>query len=92
MLSKKFSVNKIYTNNSYITSNIESMKTLRKFAIKNLDKHKIEELNFILLQLVQAIRYEDISIDSYTSPLVIFLVNKCKKDLKFASSFYWNRK
>ena len=89
MLSRKFSVNKIYINDYYITSNLTCMKTLRKFAVKNLNKHDIKELRFILLQLVQAIKYEDISIDSYTSPLVIFLVNKSKIDINFASSFYW---
>ena len=89
MLSRRFSVNKIYINDFYITNNLTCMKALRKFAVKNLSKHSISELNFILLQLVQAIRYEDISIDSYTSPLVVFLVKQCKEDLNFASSFYW---
>ena len=91
MLSRKFSVNKIYINDYYITSDsdLTCMKMLRKFAIKNLSTHKISELYFILLQLVQAIRYEDISIESYKSPLVNFLINQCKKELNFASSFYW---
>ena len=89
MLSRKFSVNKIYINDYHITSDLTCMKMLRKFAVKNLSTHKISELNFILLQLVQAIRYEDISTESYKSPLVNFLINQCKKDLNFASSFYW---
>ena len=88
MLSRKFSVNKIY-NNDNITSNLTCMKMLRKFAVKNLSSHCMSEINFILLQLVQAIRYEDISIESYNSPLVSFLIMQCKKDLDFASSFYW---
>ena len=88
MLSKKFSVNKIYINDFHKITN--NMKILRRIAVKNcLSKHNIEELNSILLQLIQAIRYEDISIDSYKSPLVIFLINLCKQDLNFASSFYW---
>ena len=89
MLSRKFSVNKIYLNDYYLTSNLTCMKNLRKIAVKNLNKYSINELNFILLQLVQAIRYEDISKDSYNSPLVNFLINKSKNDLNFASSFYW---
>ena len=89
MLSRKFSVNKIYINDAGITSNLSYMKEIRRFAIKNLSKHTITELNFILLQLVQAIRYENISIDSIDSPLVKFLINQCKIDLNFASSFYW---
>ena len=65
------------------------MKELRKIAIKKLAEHSNEELNFILLQLVQAIRYEDISIKDYYSDLVKFLIEKCCKDPILASSFYW---
>ena len=46
-------------------------------------------MNFILLQLVQAIKYEDISNKSFYSPLVKLLFEKSKSDLIFASSFYW---
>ena len=62
MLSRKFSVNKLYPNNEGLLNNLEGMKHLRKFAVKKLGEHSNEELNFILLQLVQAIRYEDISV------------------------------
>ena len=64
MLSRKFSVNDIYPNPvKTLNSNFdfEGMKQLRKFAVEKLSKISNEELNFILLQLVQAIRYEDIS-------------------------------
>ena len=61
MLSRKFSVNNIYPNSDTILNNLDGMKELRKFAVKKLGEHSNEELNFILLQLVQAIRYEDIS-------------------------------
>ena len=89
MLSRKFSVNPIYINDYGLTNNLTGLKTLRKFAVKKLSNHSTTDLNFILLQLVQAIKYEDISVNSINSPLVIFLVNKCKTDLTFASSFYW---
>ena len=91
MLSRRFSVNQIYKNDFHKKKNLNLtfMKALRKLAVKKLRIHSISELNFILLQLVQAIRYEDISIDSINSPLVVFLVEKCKEDLNFASSFYW---
>ena len=89
MLSRKFSINKIYINDAGITNNLTYMKMIRRFAIKHLSKHSITELNFILLQLVQAIRYENISIESIKSPLVNFLINQSKIDLNFASSFYW---
>ena len=90
MLSRKFSVNKLYPNNDEgIINNLNGMKELRKIAIKKLAEHSNEELNFILLQLVQAIRYEDISIKDYYSDLVKFLIEKCCKDPILASSFFW---
>ena len=89
MLSRKFSVNKLYPNNEGLLNNLEGMKHLRKFAVKKLGEHSNEELNFILLQLVQAIRYEDISVKNIDSPLVSFLIETCSKDIILASSFYW---
>ena len=89
MLSRKFSVNQIYPNNEGLINNLDGMKELRKFAVKKLGEHNNEELNFILLQLVQAIRYEDISTKNINSPLVTFLIETCSKDFILASSFYW---
>ena len=90
MLSRKFSVNNLYPNTDIIiNNNFEGMKELRKFAVTKLGEHSNEELNFILLQLVQAIRYEDISIKKINSPLVSFLIKTCSKDTILASSFYW---
>ena len=54
-----------------------------------MDKLSIKELNFILLQLVQAIKYEDISLESFHSPLVKLLVKKSKENINFATAFYW---
>ena len=90
MLSRKFSVNDLYPNTDIIlNNNFEGMKQLRKFAVNKLGEHSNEELNFILLQLVQAIRYEDISEKKINSPLVSFLIEACSKDTILASSFYW---
>ena len=90
MLSRKFSVNKLYPNNDEgISTNLTGMKELRKMAIKKLGEHSNEELNFILLQLVQAIRYEDISLKNFYTPLVQFLIERCCKDTILASSFFW---
>jgi len=89
MLSRKFSVNNLYPNDENLLNNLEGMKELRKFAVKKLGEIKKEELNFILLQLVQAIRYEDISTKNIESPLVSFLIETCSKDSILASSFYW---
>ena len=95
MLSRKFSVNNLYPNTDIIiNNNFEGMKELRKFAVTKLGEHSNEELNFILLQLVQAIRYEDISTDllysdKLKSPLVDFLIKRCYKNEILATSFYW---
>ena len=89
MLSRQFSVNKLYPNNEGLLNNLEGMKELRKFAVSKLADINKEELNFILLQLVQAIRYEDISTKNIDSPLVSFLIETCSKDIILASSFYW---
>ena len=89
MLSRKFSVNKLYLNTNGVLENFDGMKKIREYAIKKLSNHSNEELNFILLQLVQAIRYEDISLKNINSPLVQFLVERCCKDKILSSSFFW---
>ena len=88
ILSRKFSVNKLFMDNTGI-KDFEGLKVLRQFAVKRLNKFPIDEINFILLQLVQAIKYEDISLEKITSPLVNFLIEKSKTDIVFATFFYW---
>ena len=88
ILSRKFSVNKLFMDDNRI-KDLEGLKILRKFAVNRLNKFSTNELNFILLQLVQAIKYEDISLENFCSPLVMLLIDKSKSDLNFASSFYW---
>ena len=89
MLSRKFSVNKLYPNTNGVLDNFDGMKKIREYAIKKLSEHSNEDLNFILLQLVQAIRYEDISIKNVNSPLVQFLIERCCKDIILSTSFFW---
>ena len=89
MLSRKFSVNKLYPNTNGVLDNFDGMKKIREYAIKKLSEHSNEDLNFILLQLVQAIRYEDISPKNINSPLVQFLIEHCCKDIILSSSFFW---
>ena len=57
MLSRKFSVNRLYPNTNGVLENLDGMKKIREYAIKKLSEHSNEDFNFILLQLVQAIRY-----------------------------------
>ena len=89
MLSRKFSVNKLYPNTNGVLEHFDGMKKIREYAISKLSKLTNEELNFILLQLVQAIRYEDISTKNVDSPLVEFLISSCCKDTILSSSFFW---
>ena len=90
MLSRKMSVNFIYPNtNGVAIQHLDGMKKVRAYAVKKLGEHTDEELNFILLELVQAIRYEDISTKKFNSPLVQFLIDRCSKEIILASSFYW---
>ena len=89
MLSRKFSVNKMYPNTNGVIDHLDGMKLVRKYAIEKLEEHTDDELNFILLQLVQAIRYEDIDLKKVDSPLVNFLIKRCCKDEILSSSFFW---
>ena len=89
MLSRKFSVNKLYKNTNGVVNNLAGLKKIRQYAVKKLSEHSNEELNFILLQLVQAIRYEDISLKNIRSPLVLFLLERCCKDVVLSTSFFW---
>ena len=88
ILSRKFSVNKLFMDNNGI-KDFEGLKILRQFAVKRLNKFRVDEINFILLQLVQAIKYEDISLENASSPLVNLLIENSKTDIVFATSFYW---
>ena len=87
ILSRKFSLNKDFMETKI--NDLTGLKSLRQFAVDKLDKLSIKELNFILLQLVQAIKYEDISLESFHSPLVKLLVKKSKENINFATAFYW---
>ena len=94
MLSRKFSVNKMYPNTNGVINHFDGMKTVRQYAIEKLNEHSDDELHFILLQLVQAIRYEDISVEDILknqlkSPLVNFLIERSCKNAILASSFFW---
>ena len=80
MLSFKFCMNPIYVKNIY-----PKMQEVRQFAVKGLEKLHNTEINFILLQLVQALRYEDES----NSPLRKFLIKRCGSQIELATSFYW---
>ena len=85
MLSCKFAVNDLYSQENIKKKNLNGMKQLRKYAVKQLQKKDDNKINFILLQLVQALRYEN----KNDSSLKKFLIEKCSKNINLATSFYW---
>ena len=89
MLSRKFSVNNLYvqeiTDKKTTINDLNGLKLVRKFAISKLDKLDDKNINFILLQLVQALKYED----NEENPLANFLIEKCSKNIELATSLYW---
>ena len=85
MLSRKFSVNDLYSQENINKKNLNGMKKLRKYAVQQLQKKDDNKINCILLQLVQALRYED----KNDSSLKKFLIEKCSKNINLATSFYW---
>ncbi len=85
MLSRKFCVNQYYKTPFFVNKNSNSLNEIRKFAVGKLKDEKDENIQFILLQLVQALRYENYE----NSPLKKLLIEKCSQNIKLATSFYW---
>jgi len=91
MLSRKFCINEFYNKNdnnkenNNTVININGMKEVRKYAALKLENLSDMDLNFILLQLVQALRYEDYE----DSLLRKILIEKCSSNKVLASSFFW---
>ena len=80
MLSYRFCMNTYYCKNQH-----PKMLEVRNFAVKFLEKFDSNQLNFILLQLVQALRYED----ETESQLKHFLLTRCSTEIELATSLYW---
>lgn len=96
LLSRAFSLNPAYSKKSELTNKKEQRKEneqieregfrkLRSYAVQQLRSISDENLNFILLQLVQALRYED----KNKSELKEFLIEKCSQSSLLGTSFYW---
>ena len=58
---------------------------VRYFAVQQLAKISDKDIEFVLLQLVQALRYEDLN----NSFLKKYLISRCCGILHLASCFYW---
>eukprot|EP00357_Protocruzia_adherens_P026599 CAMPEP_0115033322 /NCGR_PEP_ID=MMETSP0216-20121206/39783_1 /TAXON_ID=223996 /ORGANISM="Protocruzia adherens, Strain Boccale" /LENGTH=629 /DNA_ID=CAMNT_0002411587 /DNA_START=249 /DNA_END=2134 /DNA_ORIENTATION=+ len=82
LLSAYFSANGIYQKENV---NNQKIHEVRIFAVKCLYNHAENDIEDILLQLVQALRYEDF----IKSPLAEFLISRAKTRLEFASTFFW---
>ena len=80
LLSCLFCANQFYVNKVY-----PCLKEIRSYAVKCLDRIVDQEIDFILLQLVQAYRYEDFD----DSPLKNFLLSRVVTNSLLASSFMW---
>ncbi|KAI3656482.1 hypothetical protein MP638_006069 [Amoeboaphelidium occidentale] len=65
-------------------------KRVREYAVRQLEKAEDEDLQLYLLQLVQAIKFEELDDKAaFQSPLVDFLTNKSIKNPVLGNYFYW---
>ena len=89
MLSRQFNVNpflyKDQQENEIPKSMLKGFKEVRKFAVSRLKEVPSDDINFILLQLVQALRYED----DKEPILRNMLIERCAESTELATSFYW---
>jgi len=80
LLSANFCCNQFFTS---IESGV--IQEIRKYAIKRLETVSDEDIHLILLQLVQALKYEELS----ETPLLMFLISRAVGSPEIAISLYW---
>ena len=91
MLSRKFNINPNLNKKEGDNGTEEKVviypgfKEVRRFAVSRLKKIPSDDINFILLQLVQALKYED----EKNPFLRDMLLEKCAESAELATSFYW---
>jgi len=83
MLSHMFSMSENYKDKGSYT--LKARSAIRQKAIAYLETMKDDDLDSILMQLVQAYRYED----SSNSKLKDFLIKRAGKSLFLASNLMW---
>jgi phosphatidylinositol 3-kinase len=88
LLSSNFSANDIYSK-IQTKKHIKTLQTIRLYAIKILFADSDKNLELILLQLVQALRYEKYDAEGYDSPLMEYLIERATKNISIATLFYW---
>ncbi|CAG8726130.1 17305_t:CDS:10, partial [Acaulospora morrowiae] len=70
-----------------LSANFEN-RSVRRYAVSQLRKADDEELLLYLLQLVQALKFENIS-DKSSSSLAEFLIERAVKNQILGNNFYW---
>ena len=92
LLSSKFSANEFYNSDLQISPKrrIEVLKAIRSYAVNSLQESKKQKIEFSILQLISALKYEYMDIDN--SPLIKFLIEKVTENSRLTLKFYWNVK
>jgi len=90
LLSYLFSANEIFKpkNGSSFPNYQSRFNEIRQLAVKCLEKQSTDQINSIMLQLVQAYRYEYFQ----ASPLRKFLLSKATRDETLAFTLHWHVK
>lgn len=88
LLSFMFCANSIYGNQTMAPQIIKRFSEIRALAVNCLERQSCEKINSIMLQLVQAYRYENFQ----SSALRKFLLSKAVSDENLANTFHWHVK
>jgi Phosphoinositide 3-kinase family, accessory domain (PIK domain) len=89
LLSFMFCANNIYlAKGPAFGRQFARFNEIRAIAVKCLDKQSVEQINSIMLQLVQAYRYECFE----ASPLRKFLINRSVRNETLANTLHWHVK
>lgn len=95
LLSRDFKCNDFYSDDLTFKNRIkrpkDKMQTIRKYAVEKIlaNEKAYDKLPFglVLLQLVQALRYESFSEEN--SALKNFLLDRCSTDITLATQLFW---
>lgn len=83
LLSRDFSLNLAYNKKKH---NLPIINLIRNYAVSILSELKDQELTYLLLFLVQALRYEG---EGYQSTLFSLLSERAASNSQIASLLYW---
>ena len=87
LLSFLFCANSIYHKGALLFNNqFQRYNEIRTVGVRCLDKQTPQQINSIMLQLVQAYRYESFN----NSPLKKFLLGRAARDETIAYTLHWH--